>query len=313
MAETRSTMRHRTTTGTGAATNSSAQKEENDAQPTINQAEDTQQTQTTTPFPTTPSSPPSPSSSPFRPFRFLPSILLFVFLFLTLSYLFTGTTPSSTYQTHLQPILTQYTLFSRLQWNRMKLYVQEVIGFRKPSRIFQAPPPSSSSSSDLNGGYGGITKKKKKKSQPPIITSENDGSNSGSGDSYAPLVIVRPNPRDPKALYLTPSQLSQFTGEDGGPIFLSIHGRIFDVTSGYSFYGPGQSYSNLVGKDCSRGFVTNCFNNENQHDLRGLTNEQRKGIDSWYKFYEGHHTYQPVGWLDVPDIPEDAPLPIDTC
>jgi len=26
-----------------------------------------------------------------------------------------------------------------------------------------------------------------------------------------------------------------------------------------------------------------------------------------------HAKYRPVGWLDVPDIPEDAPLPSDEC
>lgn len=125
--------------------------------------------------------------------------------------------------------------------------------------------------------------------------------------------MTPPNPRDPTALYLTLDELSEHTGANGDTILLAVHGRIFDVTSGRSFYGPGAGYSNLAGKDASRAFATNCYNNRDLHDQRGLTEEQRLAIDGWYNFYLNHHTYQPVGWVVIPEIPPEAPLPNDTC
>jgi hypothetical protein len=38
-----------------------------------------------------------------------------------------------------------------------------------------------------------------------------------------------------------------------------------------------------------------------------------QSIDHWYNFYLEHDTYRAVGWLDVDDIPLDAPLPDDQC
>ena len=38
-----------------------------------------------------------------------------------------------------------------------------------------------------------------------------------------------------------------------------------------------------------------------------------QGIDHWYKFYNEHDKYRAVGWLDLPDIADDAPMPNDEC
>ena len=37
----------------------------------------------------------------------------------------------------------------------------------------------------------------------------------------------------------TPKTLEPFSGKDGGKILLAIDRRVFDVTAGRSFYGPG--------------------------------------------------------------------------
>lgn len=44
------------------------------------------------------------------------------------------------------------------------------------------------------------------------------------------------------------TRLSRYNGVDGGKIYLSILGIIFDVTEGKRFYGPGGSYHGLSGK-----------------------------------------------------------------
>ena len=63
---------------------------------------------------------------------------------------------------------------------------------------------------------------------------------------------------DVTAFTMTPRELSTMNGEDGRPLYLAIRGRIYDVTSGRSFYGPGRSYFHFVGRDASRAFATGC-------------------------------------------------------
>ncbi|TVY25735.1 Cytochrome P450 regulator, partial [Lachnellula hyalina] len=53
------------------------------------------------------------------------------------------------------------------------------------------------------------------------------------------------------------------------PILLAINGTIYDVSAGRKFYGPGGSYSFFAGADASRAFVTNCFTEDRNPDLRG--------------------------------------------
>ncbi|MFS8033406.1 putative cytochrome b5-like heme/steroid binding domain-containing protein [Helianthus anomalus] len=50
--------------------------------------------------------------------------------------------------------------------------------------------------------------------------------------------------------------LEQYDGTDPSkPIYISVKGRIFDVSTGKSFYGPGGSYALFAGKDSSRALA----------------------------------------------------------
>ncbi|KAK0957252.1 hypothetical protein LTR91_021958 [Friedmanniomyces endolithicus] len=73
-------------------------------------------------------------------------------------------------------------------------------------------------------------------------------------------------------LLLTPSQLGLHTGHppgSGSPIYLALNGTIYDVSSNPRIYGPGGSYSVFAGKDAARGFITGCFAEDGNADLRG--------------------------------------------
>lgn len=50
-----------------------------------------------------------------------------------------------------------------------------------------------------------------------------------------------PRAHPPSVLFkkYTPKTLVPFDGKDGGRILLAIRGKVFDVTQGRSFYGPG--------------------------------------------------------------------------
>lgn len=68
----------------------------------------------------------------------------------------------------------------------------------------------------------------------------------------------------------TPPTLKPFNGENNMPVYLSVRGRVFDVTSGRNFYGPGGPYENFAGRDASRGLACGSFDEDMlTKDLRG--------------------------------------------
>ena len=55
------------------------------------------------------------------------------------------------------------------------------------------------------------------------------------------------------------TQLRSYDGESSaseGRICVAVNGKIFDVTRGKRFYGPGGPYSGFAGRDASRGLAT---------------------------------------------------------
>jgi membrane-associated progesterone receptor component len=87
----------------------------------------------------------------------------------------------------------------------------------------------------------------------------------------------------------TPSTLLPFNGVDGAPVYLAVRGRVFDVTSGRNFYGPGGPYENFAGRDASRGLACQSFDEEMLtkdlkgplDDLKNLNDEQLENLQGW--------------------------------
>lgn len=70
-------------------------------------------------------------------------------------------------------------------------------------------------------------------------------------------------------LKLTEEELKAFTGEDAEkPIYLGINGTIFDVSASPAFYGPGGHYNHFVGKDATRAWITECWDEPEQFTWR---------------------------------------------
>ncbi|KAG8902499.1 hypothetical protein FRB99_004400 [Tulasnella sp. 403] len=57
----------------------------------------------------------------------------------------------------------------------------------------------------------------------------------------------------------TPKTLYKYNGNDDPRILLAIDRKVFDVTAGASFYGPGGPYGNFAGRDASRGMAKQSF------------------------------------------------------
>ncbi|KAL9933441.1 hypothetical protein V8E36_007617 [Tilletia maclaganii] len=115
----------------------------------------------------------------------------------------------------------------------------------------------------------------------------------------------------PQRLF-TPAELELYAGRSPDrPIYLSVMGDVYDVTTNPRIYGPGGSYNFFAGRDASRAYITGCFDDEAQltHDLRGLSDEDLSHVISWKKFFDEHHSYYKVGRVNLPTIDPDSPFP----
>lgn len=87
----------------------------------------------------------------------------------------------------------------------------------------------------------------------------------------------------------TPRTLLPYNGENDMPVYLAVRGRVFDVTRGRNFYGPGGPYANFAGRDASRGLACGSFDEEMlTKDLDGpldtlsdLNKEQLDALQDW--------------------------------
>ena len=81
------------------------------------------------------------------------------------------------------------------------------------------------------------------------------------------------------------------------------HVKVFDVSSGRNFYGPGGPYANFAGRDASRGLACGSFdedmltkNLEGPLDtLEGLGSEEMDALRGWEERFE--EKYLVVGRL----------------
>jgi predicted heme/steroid binding protein len=53
----------------------------------------------------------------------------------------------------------------------------------------------------------------------------------------------------------TAEKLHEYTGQDGGPIYLAFEGTVFDVTPARELYGPGGRLADWAGRDVTSRVV----------------------------------------------------------
>ena len=118
------------------------------------------------------------------------------------------------------------------------------------------------------------------------------------------------HPKDPAPTVFrtfTPPDLVPYNGVDGRPVYLAVHGKVFDVTAGRHFYGPGGPYENFAGRDASRGLACGSFDEqmltEDLHgpldELKGLNDEELGALSDWEARFE--EKYLVIGRLVAAD------------
>ncbi|OQO10534.1 hypothetical protein B0A48_03831 [Cryoendolithus antarcticus] len=117
---------------------------------------------------------------------------------------------------------------------------------------------------------------------------------------FALIIYLRFRPSTPAATLptappatvfrvFTPPQLLPFDGQSNRPVYLAVRGKIFDVSPGRNFYGPGGPYANFAGRDASRGLACGSFDAEMlTEDLQGpldrledLGQEEMEALRGW--------------------------------
>ena len=90
---------------------------------------------------------------------------------------------------------------------------------------------------------------------------------------------------------LTAEQLKQFDGSDSSkPLYVALKGRIFDVTAGKSFYGPGGAYCMFAGKDASRALAKMSKNEEDiSPSLDGLSEKEMGVLNDWENKFQAKY------------------------
>lgn len=83
---------------------------------------------------------------------------------------------------------------------------------------------------------------------------------------------------------------------------MAVRGRVFDVSQGATFYGPGGPYENFAGRDASRGLAKNSFDldvitplDKPIDLLDNLTADEIESLDNWEEHFE--NKYKVVGSL----------------
>ncbi|KAI4254606.1 MAG: hypothetical protein L6R42_007124 [Xanthoria sp. 1 TBL-2021] len=118
------------------------------------------------------------------------------------------------------------------------------------------------------------------------------------------LVYLRLRPKPPPALSkapppivfrtFTPPMLKPYNGENNMPVYLAVNGKVFDVSNGRNFYGPGGPYENFAGRDASRGLACGSFDEDMLtkdlegplDDLKGLGDEEWEAMRGWEERFQ---------------------------
>ncbi|CCM04032.1 uncharacterized protein FIBRA_06189 [Fibroporia radiculosa] len=129
-------------------------------------------------------------------------------------------------------------------------------------------------------------------------------------DDGEPFIHLPPDSLQTNQRLFSEGMLTTFDGtNDLKPVYIAIDGDVYDVSPSRLTYGPGGPYHMLAGRDAARAFGTGCFATHLTHDLRGLGEDELRGVENWKLFYAEHKKYVKVGRVSHPPIDPSSPIP----
>jgi len=93
---------------------------------------------------------------------------------------------------------------------------------------------------------------------------------------------------------------------DTKPIYLSVAGKVFDVSEGKDFYGPDSPYELFAGHECGVALAKMSFDNTHLDDIAGckltadggkLNYSEKDEMENWSNKFEYFRSYPVVGAL----------------
>jgi membrane-associated progesterone receptor component len=100
----------------------------------------------------------------------------------------------------------------------------------------------------------------------------------------------------------TPRTLCPFDGRKEPQVFLAVSRKVYDVTPGKAFYGPGGPYEAFAGRDASRGLAKGSFDQDmltpidsSIDTLDDLDGEEKSSLKGWEEHFG--NKYAVVGEL----------------
>lgn len=99
--------------------------------------------------------------------------------------------------------------------------------------------------------------------------------------------------------WFSPADLLHHNGVSSQTIYVSVNRKVYDMTSGASFYGPGSSYNVFAGHDATKNLALMSLDvaDLDQPDYQCADDEETTTLADWVKKFDGK--YPVVGKLDL--------------
>eukprot|EP00640_Fibrocapsa_japonica_P002373 CAMPEP_0113938032 /NCGR_PEP_ID=MMETSP1339-20121228/4470_1 /TAXON_ID=94617 /ORGANISM="Fibrocapsa japonica" /LENGTH=278 /DNA_ID=CAMNT_0000940963 /DNA_START=93 /DNA_END=929 /DNA_ORIENTATION=+ /assembly_acc=CAM_ASM_000762 len=97
----------------------------------------------------------------------------------------------------------------------------------------------------------------------------------------------------------TADQLKEYNGESQEKIYLSMKGKVFDVSRKTQSYGPEGPYHLFAGRECGRSLAKMSFEEEDLGTARvdDLSSMEKDQLKNWMEDFEFYKQYPVVGRL----------------
>ncbi|KAL1464621.1 hypothetical protein WDU94_004251 [Cyamophila willieti] len=114
------------------------------------------------------------------------------------------------------------------------------------------------------------------------------------GQQTPPLPPPEPELPKMKKRDFTTEELKAYDGNGpDGRILIGVNHKVFDVTKGKRFYGPGGPYAAFAGRDASRAFATFTVapGKDEYDDLSDLTPAEWESVREWEEQIDSKYTF----------------------